>query len=137
MDLSEQPLPEDSNCPACGSSPTDESIVEHRLAATGYLHDDIRLECSECGERWTCGVPIGEEPEFGDDLWCDSCDNSIMLVHRVRFLSHGERVELQLKCPRESCRYYDEVEREADDGVALVGYPQLIGSMDGAEPFGY
>lgn len=136
MDLTEQPIPSETNCPNCGSSPTHESIVAHRLEATGYQHDDIRLECGDCGSRWTCGVPIGKELEYGDDLWCDACDDSVMFVHRVRIRSGGDEVSVHMKCP--NCYYFDTVLRETDDGgVALMGYPDITGSFEGADPYGY
>lgn len=139
MELSEQALPEDSHCPNCGQSPSDESIVEHRLSNNGYLHDDVKLECSACGEEWTHGVPIGQELEYGDDLWCDSCDDSVMLVHRARVLD-SSKAYLDLKCP--NCKYYKSISREGtehptDGDVFLVGYPQLTGEMEGAEEYGY
>lgn len=135
MELSEQPIPSETRCPACGSEPTHDSIVTHRLSASGYRHDDLRLECGECGSRWTCGIPIGQEMEYGDDLYCDACRDSPMLIHRVRVLG-DHNLELHLKCP--NCYYFDTLERETDEsGLALMGYPSITGSFEGADPYGY
>lgn len=128
-DLEEQSVPEESNCPDCGASPTDESVVNHRLAAVGYLHDDVKLECSECDGDWLLGIPIGEGGH--DDLWCPSCDDSYSFVHRVEHLTNTgtERYRLHLKCP--NCFTFRKVFREPDEnGLALVGYPVLTGTQD-------
>lgn len=130
-------LPVDSSCPVCGHEATDDSIVEHRLSANGYMHDDIRLECTneDCDNRWTLGVPLGDF-DGGTDLWCKSCDETRYLIHRVRLVS-DEMIELHLKCPH--CNHFPipPPRRELHDDIALVGYPIITGSTDGAEPYGY
>lgn len=125
-----------TRCPGCGAEPTPESIASHRLSASGYLHDDVRLECEtpECDRAWTLGVPIGEPPEsVYADLVC-GC-GTIGTVHRVRIVS-TEKIKLHLKCPR--CYTFFTAHRTADDsGLALIGNPLITGSMDGATPYGY
>lgn len=144
-ELSEQPVPDvPIFCPECGGEPVrsaDEIQVQHRLSAMGYLHDDQDPECSECGHSWTHGVPVGQF-EGGEDLLCDSCQHDPSLkrpvyyrVHRVEW-QQGDRVLLHLKCPR--CYLFTTVERERDNrGVALVGYPDITGSTDGADEYGW
>lgn len=140
-DLEEQPVPKESRCPECGGEPREDDVL-HRLSALGYLHDDIGLVCRECKTEWTCGVPIGEfdRDDLADDLWCDSCEDTVMLVHRVEInppLTAGN-IGLHLKCPNPECRYFEIVGRESDDdGRALVGYDLLAGQTEGAEPYGY
>lgn len=136
--MREQPIPEKSRCPNCGEKPTDESVVEHRLSSMGYTHDDIRLECQNCSERWTHGVPIGTETEFGEDLLCDSC-GSPMLVHRIR-IKDNLQAKLDVKCPE--CKYFNTLQREGrahevDGDVYLIGYPQIVGEIEDAENYGY
>ena len=94
--LESQP-PRQSNCPACGASPSDTSIVEHRLSDMGYLHDDQHFECSDCGHEYTHGVPVGEPDMDVDDLWCDGCDLGYMNVHRAE-QTDGDVVQIHLKC---------------------------------------
>lgn len=150
-ELTEQAVPEvPVYCPECGGEPsqdTDELRVQHSLANMGYLHDDQTLECSECGNRWTHGVPVGEF-DGGQDLVCDSCQHDETLegaqyyrVHRVvpsREASPGGAgiVTLHLKCPR--CYLFKKVKREMDHrGIALVGFPPITGSMTGAQEYGW
>lgn len=140
-DLQEQPIPEQSRCPDCGGPPRQDDVL-HRLSALGYTHDDIGLVCVDCAQRWTCGVPIGEfdRPELAGDLRCDSCEVSTMLVHRVEKGPNGVPgdIGLHLKCPNPDCRYFTIVGRESDaDGRALVGYAELTGATEDAEPYGY
>lgn len=155
MTLEDQPIPAKSRCPECGDEPTDESLVEHHLSNMGYLHDDIELRC-ENDHTWVCGVPIGRDDEYGEDLHCDSCGDRFMLVHRVQItreaaLQWGRRdreslpINVHLKCPNgcedenaEACFYFKSVKRESDErGIALIGYPQITGSREGAEPYGW
>lgn len=136
--LEKQPRPEESHCPRCGAEPTDESVVGHRLSATGYTHDDIKLRCSECEASWKLGIPIGEGGF--DDLWCESCDKTYKLVHRTRHWFDGDgrmKVRLHLKCP--ICYYFDKVDRQPDDeNITLVGYPPITGHQDSdVTPDGY
>ena len=140
--LTEQPVPEKAGCPKCGGDPAED--VQHRLSALGYAHDDIGMVCSDCGHQWTAGVPIGEfdRPEMAADLWCDSCDEQWMLVHRVEFNPSGvdgaPPAALHLKCPDPDCHNWDRVGRETDgEQIALVGYPQTTGRTKGADPYGY
>lgn len=149
--LEEQALPSvPVYCPECGGEPTrdlDELRVEHNLAAMGYLHDDQTLECGECGNKWTHGVPVGEF-HGGQDLLCDSCNHDPDLeepqyyrVHRVvpsrrATPGAGARLTLHLKCPR--CFLFKKVERTMDNrGVGLVGYPDITGSTDEAQEYGW
>lgn len=154
-DLEPQPVPDvPIFCPECGGEPVKQSgelLVEHRLGNMGYLHDDQNPECSECGNTWAHGVPVGEyEWADSDDLRCHSCrhdpdleDDQFYRVHRVvmsRKASPGGpgRVTLHLKCPR--CYLFSKAEREQDHrGVALVGFPDITGSVDheDVKPYGY
>lgn len=134
-DLEEQPVPDESRCPKCGGEPLADEVV-HNLSAIGYQHDDIQQVCEDCGHQWANGRPIGEfdRPELAADLWCDSCDDGWMLVHRVARKS--THTVLHLKCPE--CYHFDRARRTPDDsGVALVGYPQITGATDGCQPYGY
>lgn len=135
-DDGEQPIPERAVCPECEARPTDESVVEHRLSQLGYHHDDIRLECRECGHRWTLGVPIGRGGE--DDLVCDSC-GMVALVHRIEDIGRGSSMDtrnLHMKCV--GCLNFWQVRRPIDgNDVTLVGYPHITGDQSEADPFGY
>lgn len=137
-----QPVPDETTCPYCGANVDGEQVVKHRLSAMGYMHDDIEMECDECGSSWPHGVPVGEfEGEEAEDLFCSSCEQRFMRVHRVapRWTAETEaqrKVILHLKCP--NCYYFDKVQREAGPGGrCLIGYPDITGSTDGAEPEGY
>lgn len=140
-ELEKQPMPSDTMCPYCGGEPTDDSVVNHRLSATGYLHDDIQLQCQDCGHEWPVGVPIGEiEDPMAEDLYCDSCEKRFMRVHRVApdwdSPEDRRRVLLHLKCP--NCFYFDKEVRECGDrGIALVGYSDITGSFDDATAYGW
>lgn len=138
-DTDEPPIPAETRCPGCGSDPTDESARRMQLSNLGYLHQDIKFACRDCNTEWICGVPIGEfdRPE-GDELWCSSCDESRMLVHRVVADTNpvATVVTLHLKCP--NCFAFTKSKRKPDSaGVALVGYPATTGETADAEPFGY
>jgi uncharacterized Zn finger protein len=135
--VEEQDVPDDGSCPECGAEIDDEQVVEHRLSTMGYLHDDVAMECDECGATWPYGVPVGDhEPEH--DLRCPSCGHDYMRVHRVapRWEDDVRVVMLHLKCPE--CYYFEKQQREVGPhGKSLVGYPDITGSTDGAEPEGY
>lgn len=143
-DLTEQPVPERAACPECGADATDASVRRHKLSALGYVHDDQYLECAECNHEWILGVPIGEAADYPDQLHCDGCD-TFRLVHRVALAENQldktppDRFDLHLKCPE--CASFvvhkRKVDTDPDQPVVLVGYPQLTGAQDGAEPFGY
>lgn len=101
-------VPSASKCPYCGGEPDYQSSASHHLSALDYLHDDVMLKCEDCRRKWACGVPIGGPPaESFADLWCDSCDNGFMLVHRVEVSgvdideddNRVGAVGLHLKCP--------------------------------------
>lgn len=128
--LEEQPIPSETNCPGCGASPTEESVLRHGLSDMGYLHDDIWLECQECENRWVCGVPIGEGGY--DDLWCNSCDDNYGWMHRFEPWEDRDGEDcyrLHLKC--ETCNIFWHVKRYPDDnGLTLVGYPPITGQQD-------
>lgn len=141
-DLSPAEVPQ-SWCPECGEEATEESVREHDLSAMGYLHDDVKLECSN-GHRWTLGVPIGDPPE-AEDMVCDSCGET-MAVHRVIVKRANlqalidrngpARVGLHLKCP--ACNYFTTTQRRSDArGTVLIGNPETTGQVDGAETEGY
>lgn len=154
-DLEPQPIPDvPVYCPECGGEPVKQSgelKVEHRLGAMGYLHDDQNFECSECGNTWAHGVPVGEiEWDDADDLRCHSCrhdpdldEEQYYRVHRVvpsRESSPGGpgEVTLHLKCPR--CHLFSKVQRQmGKKGIALVGFPDITGSVDheDVEAYGY
>lgn len=154
MELEEQPTPDVSVfCPDCGADPVytpDEKLaVQHRLSAAGYLHDDMTLRCSdtECRNQWTHGVPV-DGFDGGEDLVCDSCKHDPECDHTQYYRVHRSELRDQptpessgtviyhLKCPR--CYLFTTMEREVDNrGVSLVGYPDITGSMDGADPYGW
>lgn len=138
--MDEQPFPEDAACPECGGEPTPESKRKHHLQSLGYLADDGHPECRECGAMWRIGRPIGEF-EGGDDLWCESCDSRYMRVHFIKLMERGGSIrhyKLNLKCPNPECVHYDTVRRESDaSGRALVGYPDITGTTEGADPVGW
>lgn len=124
--MEKQPVPSDAHCPTCGGEP--EYDPEHILSASGYTHDDIHYTCSECGNTWVSGVPIGEaEGELADDLFCRSCEQRYALVHRVQPIN-DTRVKIHLKCP--NCYNFWHLERESDDGILLMGYPSITGDME-------
>lgn len=128
--MEEQPEPSASNCPYCGGKP--EHDPKHVLSASGYTHDDIHYTCSECSEEWTCGVPIGEhDNELAEDLYCQSCETRFGLVHRVQPISNTQ-VQFHMKCPNTECRNFWQIKRGSDDGVILMGYPQITGSIEDA-----
>lgn len=141
-DLNAQPVPDVSTCPYCGGDATEDSVVKHRLSAMGYKHDDIELECDGCGQTWPHGVPIGEyDGKRAEELFCGACEERYMLVHRVEpswsKADTGDwEVLVHLKCP--NCYYFKKIARECGPrGVALMGYPQITGDTEGAEPDGY
>lgn len=136
-----QPVPDDTTCPYCGADVHDDNVVKHRLSAMGYIHDDIEMECDECGQTWPLGVPVGEfEGDEAEKLFCSSCESRFMRIHRVapRWNSDPDnrKVMLHLKCP--NCYYFEKQQRDVGpNGRSLVGYPDITGSTDGASPEGY
>lgn len=142
VELDEQSVPSDSMCPYCGGEPTDESARRHDLSAIGYLHDDVHLQCEDCDSEWAVGIPIGEiDDEYAADLFCDSCESRYMRVHRVaprwrRDDESDRKVLLHLKCP--NCYYFDKVVRDCGpQGISLVGYPDITGSREDADEYGW
>lgn len=129
-EVAEAAIPELAACPYCGGEPLD---PDHNLSALGYHHDDQRFHCSACQRAWTHGVPVGEpEPDIYADLECDVCD-AFGLVHRV-VLKGDETVGLHVKCPE--CYYFWTVQRlVGEGGAALVGYPQITGTVDPTRPY--
>lgn len=139
--LEEQPKRLDSKCPECGGEPLADEVV-HRLDDLGYMHDDQKHVCEDCGHNWQCGVPIGDfdKPELAKDLHCDSCGKADMLVHRVVTGTTSIQADLtiHLKCPNPDCHHFDRIGRDTDkDGRALMGYPQITGATKDARPYGY
>lgn len=139
--LDYQPVPSESSCPYCGGDPTDRTERHHSLSALGYLHDDVQMECADCGRTWPCGVPVGEYDGPGaEELFCDSCEQRYMRVHRVNCDPRDRRdyYIIHLKCPNPECYYFDKIQREPDGGgTALLGYPDITGSVENAKPYGY
>lgn len=140
-DVDFQPTPKADSCPYCGGDPTEESEAQHRLSALGYIHDDVHIECSDCGRKWVHGVPIGEfEGERAEELWCKVCRESYRRVHRVNVGGTNDdgsvNIVLHLKCP--NCYHFERKSRTTDtDGMHLVGYPDITGSTEMAKPIGY
>lgn len=134
--MEEQPVPDDTTCPECGSPPTHETQVKHHLHLTGYRVDDIELICGECDNRWMCGVPIGEF-EGGTDLWCSSCDSCWVRIHELDMGSwDGEELRVHTKCP--NCNHFDTIKRPVGPkGMILIGYPDITGSTEGTTPIGH
>lgn len=121
-DLTTQPEPDATACPACGGPPAD--APEHRLSALGYLHDDICYTCDDCGEEWTHGVPIGTTD--AGDLRCAQCD-ALGLVHRIHF----DDGRFDVKCPE--CYYHWTPDRP-DAPKVNVEDPRTTGATDSARP---
>lgn len=151
--MDEQPIPPSARCPECGGEP---ARASHNLSALGYVHDDRQCVCSECGERWTLGIPEGEASQyFWKDLTCDSCSYveptsfvgrvkhdihkrldidcdcisaTFARVHRVKTNPEKGIVGLTLKCPE--CYYVWSVSRvQGETGQAIVGWPMTTGKM--------
>lgn len=119
-------------CPRCGA---EGEWLDSNLRALGYDHRDDRFQCEE-GHTWSLGKPRGEY-DGGDDLKCGTC-GQWGLVHFIALLGGAERFQLMLKCP--DCFHLWPVGREAGhngthEGRCHVGYPQVTGDMDPAEPF--
>lgn len=134
--MEKQPEPSASQCPYCGGEP--QYDPEHVLSATGYTHDDVHYACSDCGEEWTCGVPIGEhDGELAEDLFCRSCEKRFGLVHRVQPVNENQ-VLFHMKCPNTDCHNFWQMKRQSDDGVILMGYPQITGNTkDASRDYGH
>lgn len=128
--LEEQPVPEGVHCPKCGGDPYDSA--NHKLSATGYLHDDIVLVCSECAHSWTHGVPIGESHALADDLACPSCDYEYGLPHKPNLDTNDDgEFFTSMKCP--DCNKVWGITREVDEnGNACFGYPSITGNIKDA-----
>lgn len=149
-ELAEQPTPDvDVFCPHCGGRPVygpdEQAAVQHRLSATGYLHDDLKFRCSECGEHWAHGMPVGEYDvaDHVDQLTCHSCRHDPACEHDQYYRVKGVlltrlpspggpgQVKLVLKCPR--CKLHSTVKRHLtdQDGTPglLVGYPDVTGAV--------
>lgn len=128
---------ENARCPECGGEP--EHDPRHNLRALGYLHDDVDHICRDCGNEWTCGVPIGDPPEkLASDLRCDACVHRDVDVYGrinwVRWQDDAGRFAIAAKCPE--CYYVWTLTRDATNGGALLGDPTIEGNMDDAdEPF--
>ena len=135
--LKEQKFPSETRCPYCGSPPSEDSGVLHKLSHLGYLHDDIEMDCSNeaCGHRWQCGVPIGSDDSAEEELFCSSCSSRFGLVHRISL--HGDMFHIQLKCPNKECHYVWYIDRKIYDGMTLVGYPVITGYRETAETYDY
>lgn len=140
--LTEQPEP-DAKCPKCGGEPN--KAIVHTLSANGYLHDDQKHICTDCGHRWTHGVPIGvTDGTYADGLRCDQCAQhdrvQYGLVHRIQVKGddRGKTLyNLHMKCP-ECYHFWHELRRPDGNATALVGYPQITGDTENAErPNGY
>lgn len=133
-------------CPECDGEPqyqpNEALTVQERLQASGYLHNDIKLKCTECGSTWTHGVPRGQT-EWFEDLDCAACGWEYVLIHRVRINHVAEdgrsaEVLLNYKCPK--CYYFNSVHRRTDSSLcALVGYPQITGLIETEDvtPYGW
>lgn len=112
-------IPSRTRCPACGGKPTEQSERDVRLSDLGYRHADQVFTCEDCGEKWTCGVPIGYGTELADDLMCGSC-GEFMLVHRV-LTNEGQSVQLHLKCGNHDPFDCPECEMEDEVGFDTAG----------------
>lgn len=139
----------------CGGAPEHDPL--HVLSAVGYKHDDVHMTCSDCEYRWVCGRPVGEyDGPLAEDLFCASCEERYGLAHHVELLTEdGENatdgnhyvhddgeagdIRLHLKCPNTECnRWWTTARTPDEDGVALVGYPEITGTIDDeTAPRGY
>lgn len=102
VDFDAPALPGLTRCPECGAAPTDDSVREVQLSDLGYLHGDYKFTCADCGARWRCGVPVGTGTAMAADLWCDSCGDAFMYVHRILGATselRGDSLRLHVKCP--------------------------------------
>lgn len=132
--MDEQPIPEESSCPNCGGDPA--NVIEHRLQALGYKHDDIHLRCEDCGKKWTAGVPIGTPDS--EDLRCDACMESdgVEVYGRANWIRHEDdkgQFSITVKCPR--CFYVWSVSRDATNGATMVHDPVVAGDDEAENPF--
>lgn len=145
QDIVVQERPRETRCPECGAKPDAQDLARHILSDVGYAHDDQVFECpdEDCDTEWSCGVPVGEF-EYGDDLWCPSCEGAWVFVHRTvprAIVENGQAVvtgaTLHVKC--DNCNNFSgTIHREADErGRILTGYPPITGMIEGCEPHGY
>lgn len=123
----------DSDCPECGEPPTDASIVEQRLSSVGYLHEDTRLQCSNCDSSWVVGKPRGE-PETG--IWvCDSCGGDYIPHFLNLALQEGE-LQVRPKC--RDCYYVPDerirldLKQNGDNLRAFIGHHAVTGDTTNA-----
>ncbi len=124
-----------TNCPNCGSQPTDESIVYSRLSDVGYLHTDTKFECSECTNTWIIGEPEGETES---DAWvCESCGGDYM--PHFLFVNTGENTfRVRPKC--QDCFHVpdeqiDITSRFNGENIrGFIGHHTTTGDRDTEEP---
>lgn len=128
--------PDEPDCPACGTTASDESIRNKRLESLGYLHEDVRYECPnpDCGHTWVHGVPEGSPDS---DKWvCDSCGGDYM--PHFLFIDLGtQQIECRPKC--QNCSHAPETYLTLEDAWhgenvrAFVGHHTVTGNREDAD----
>jgi uncharacterized Zn finger protein len=124
----------DVGCPECGHAPTDDSVVESRLSNLGYHHEDVTLECSNCGHTWQHGIPKGD---VDDDTWvCPACGGDFV-PHFVYVFPPKDEVRVRPKC--QDCYYVPDkpiVMDVSNNGHSLrwfVGHHTVTGDKEDAK----
>lgn len=121
----------DISCPECNGEPVD--TVSINLSMLGYKARDNTYTCSDCGNSWACGHPVGEyDGPHSRDPVCNCCGSTGYLYQ----LHEGvEGLALRFKCP--DCYYVWVREREFVDGAITVGYGEVMGTTKETKPWGY
>lgn len=118
-----------THCPYCGAEATEDSIRKRELSELGYCHEDVRYDCSECGETWVHGVPRGE---YEDETWeCDACDNGVYIPHFLFINASDNTIRTRPKCnecyhvPRERIEILSKF--NGDNIRGFVGHTETTG----------
>lgn len=135
-------------CVNCGADLPTETQISANLVALGYLHEDVHVDCGECGESHTFGIP--RERETTEPPHCNCCggreypykvDAYTMRDRMDSWGSKGytynvkdieeilKRIEIHWKC--EDCWHFRKgtLDHLVND-VWLLGVDHLVGRRD-------
>jgi len=116
----------DRSCAKCGADISGLFERQDNLSDLGYLHEDVHVDCPECGHSHAFGVPVNRPTE--EPPQCPCCQGRVYPYKVNRNGSPGLR-NVHWKC--EDCFYFQTMGPTHRDGsISYLGVEHLRGEFD-------